>query len=79
MTKALFIVPSPHEQNIPPMDGIQYLDVDGVLQGGWWVSEVNVPCAVPSAPIIIESSDEKLDAIVANYPDILYIEDIPDA
>ena len=35
--KALFLVDSPHEVNLPSMELLQYTDSEGILHGGYWI------------------------------------------
>lgn len=74
--KALFLVPTTHEQSLPPMEELQYLDVNGVLCGGWW--------CVGSSPqedtqmVVVDTTDAMIETMDAN-PDYLFLEDITDA
>ena len=81
--KSLFLVVTPHEQNLPPLQdtdtqiGIQYT-VDGVLCGGWWIAE-NTEAPTPNTTaVIIDSTDEKMDVFAA-MPNLLFLKDMPDA
>ena len=71
--KALFLVQSPHEGNLPPMGVLQYLDTEGNTAGGWWcVSEA--PLEHPVI-VCVDSTNIQLDEI-ANNPEYLYLDDV---
>lgn len=72
--RALFIVPFPHEQSLPPMRDIQY-EENGELHGGWWVVG-HVP-QTNTVMVVIDTTDAMIESMNAN-PEYLFVEDIPD-
>lgn len=79
--KSLFLVTSPHETNLPPLQdadgvvGIQYT-VNGVLFGGWFIAE-NTEAPMPNTTaVVIDSTDEKMDYF-ATLPNLFYLKDLP--
>ena len=80
--KSLFLVVTPHEQNLPPLQdtdtqvGIQYTDATG-LHGGWWIAE-NTEAPMPNTTaVVIDSTDEKMDVFAA-MPNLFFLKDMPD-
>lgn len=62
--KALFLTQTPHEQTLPAMDVLQYLDANGNLTGGWWVvGEASQPHTVI---ICVDTTDEQIDIMAAD-------------
>lgn len=81
--KALFLVVSPHTENLPPEQdtdgatGIYYLDASGNLAGGWWIApETEAPMPNTTA-VVINSTDAKLDEF-AQLPNLFFLKDLPD-
>lgn len=80
--KALFVVPAPHEQSLPPMQatetsmGLQYNDpITGELCGGWWCVG-NVPFT-DTVMVVVDTTEEMIEEMNLN-PDYLFLEDITD-
>lgn len=72
--RAIFVVPSPHENFLPLMEEIQYIDIQGVIRGGYFC--IGPAPQMQSVIICIDSNDEKLNTIVENYPELLYLMDV---
>lgn len=73
--KANFIVPTPHETNLPALDQIQYTGDSGELKGGWWcVSEAPQDHTVI---VCVDTTEAMLDTMAAD-PKYLFLEDVPD-
>jgi hypothetical protein len=82
--KALFLCQYVNgSPNLPPMrdeaGGLQIAyTVDGKERGGWVVMSPPKPGDPPTAVVMVESSDETLDAI-AELPNVAFIEEVADA
>jgi hypothetical protein len=71
--KGLFLVESPHEQNLPLMENLQFVDESGKLVGGWWVVG---PAPTQNTVIVcVETSAEQLDEM-ADDPAYFYLGDV---
>jgi len=72
MTQAIFITDFPPSANLPPMEDLQYIDEDGVLQGGYSCVG-HVPSAV-TAMVWVDTSDAMI-ATMKTDPRYFYLED----
>ena len=78
--KALFCVDSPHENYLPPRGGdgnplADFFSQDGY---GYWIcpdTEAPLPNTVM---VVINTTEEILDAMAANTDHWIFIEDLPD-
>ena len=73
--RALFVVPSPHDQSLPPLEDLQWTE-NGERHGGWWVVG-NTPQG-NTMMVIVDTTPAMIEAMSVN-PDYLFIEEIPDA
>ena len=74
MPRALFLVDSPHETNLPDMADLYYPDpTTAETRGGWWIGIGEAPTPNPVI-ICIDTTDAMLETLAAD-PRYLYLGD----
>lgn len=71
--RALFCVPTPHDQSLD-LNALQWME-NGERRGGWWV--VGATPQGNTMMVVVDTTPAMIEAMSVN-PEYLFIEEIPD-